>query len=143
MKFVSLCIIVTVASLTFMIAGFILFVSVSDRHSNIRIAETFLEKLQASHAAAGNNPSEGNAPDAASAVLCTAEFAQDWNETSIVNFLEERNMETTYDYRNSLARKYKIPRYQGTASQNRRLLRALQKDLAMQCHSLSAAGVFR
>lgn len=154
----SVCIITVVTCATCAFAAAIVYMSVVDAHSNIRVVTRLVRgpAAVATNAAvaipalppsveASPLPSCGGAAvpcveDLLPAMLSVSECDAQ-NSVSIVNFLDARTLPSSFGDREELAHAYALRDYRGTAVQNRQLLHILQQDISFRCHRSLADSV--
>ena len=156
----SIVIITVVSTITFSIAGLILYGSIIDSHSNVHVAAALVrratepsEKIMAAASVNGvalpagaGVPCEGSERNGICEPTLLFPSATcpsfDMANMSVVDFLEAQHMPFAFDDRVALASTHSINNYRGTAEQNRHLLKILQQEFAERCNSAATGVVY-
>lgn len=138
MRISSLLTMAFVSVLVFASAGYILYASFSDSESNIHVAERIAENVMD---ATSLNAQEADVPapvveaeQTPQIESCdpTAAFMQ--TKVSLVNYLKQNGLGTSYADRIKLASDHGIQNYTGNGAENLLLMKYLQEDLAVKNH---------
>ena len=115
-----------VTSITFSIAFSIIYISANEKHSTINLVMNIMKN---------NNVVEDNISNVVAATIVCDKVINDQEDivpipttSSIIDYLEANNQDSSFEYRQTLAIKYGISDYYGDLEQNIELISRIEKE---------------